>query len=221
MMMIIYLIYPCGLVSRPFSTPPLARARSVDRGAACCASRAMATRDELRLAARQHAERGLRCSAKWVAELLVSIARDGQADAEMLTDEEEEDEDEQDRVLLAKAYFDTNEFQRAAHALQGVRGARGRFLRWYSLFLVGEKRKEEETLEEVKRQAFDEGGKPIRFGQQNAILISSLEKLETIAKNALTRFKSARHAPKPAPFPTAPIERQLLCLAGHQLRTCT
>ena len=76
-------------------------------------------------------------------------------------------------------------------------------------------------LEEVKRQAFDEGGKPIRFGQQNAILISSLEKLETIAKNALTRFKSARHAPKPAPFPTAPIERQLLCLAGHQLRTCT
>ena len=78
----------------------------------------MATRDELRLAARQHAERGLRCSAKWVAELLVSIARDGQADAEMLTDEEEEDEDEQDRVLLAKAYFDTNEFQRAAHALQ-------------------------------------------------------------------------------------------------------
>ena len=112
----------------------------------------MATRDELRLAARQHAERGLRCSAKWVAELLVSIARDGQADAEMLTDEEEEDEDEQDRVLLAKAYFDTNEFQRAAHALEGVRGARGRFLRWYSLFLVGEKRKEEETLEEVSLQ---------------------------------------------------------------------
>jgi anaphase-promoting complex subunit 8 len=108
----------------------------------------MATRDELRLAARQHAERGLRCSAKWVAELLVSIARDGQADAEMLT-EEEEDEEEQDRVLLAKAYFDTNEFQRAAHALEGARGARGRFLRWYSLFLVGEKRKEEETLEEV------------------------------------------------------------------------
>ena len=115
-------------------------------------SRAMvATRDELRLAARQHAERGLRCSAKWVAELLVSIARDGQADAEMLT-EEEEDEEEQDRVLLAKAYFDTNEFQRAAHALEGARGSRGRFLRWYSLFLVGEKRKEEETLEEVNLQ---------------------------------------------------------------------
>ena len=108
----------------------------------------MSTREELRLAARQHAERGLRCSAKWVAELLVSIARDGQADAEMLT-EEEEDEEEQDRVLLAKAYFDTNEFQRAAHALEGARGARGRFLRWYSLFLVGEKRKEEEALEEV------------------------------------------------------------------------
>jgi len=112
----------------------------------------MATREELRLAARQHAERGLRCSAKWVAELLVSIARDGQADAEMLT-EEEEDEEEQDRVLLAKAYFDTNEFQRAAHALEGARGARGRFLRWYSLFLVGEKRKDEETLEEVNASA--------------------------------------------------------------------
>ena len=130
---------------------PLPARREGDATRVALPARRM-TREELRLAARQHAERGLRCSAKWVAELLVSIARDGQADAEMLT-EEEEDEEEQDRVLLAKAYFDTNEFQRAAHALEGARGARGRFLRWYSLFLVGEKRKEEETLEEVNAGA--------------------------------------------------------------------
>ena len=116
----------------------------------------MARREELRQAARQHTERGLRCSAKWVAELLVSMAREQQQqqqDAEMLCEEEHEDEEEQDRMLLAKAYFDTNEFQRAAHTLEGARGARGRFLRWYSLFLVGEKRKEEEMLEEVNAGA--------------------------------------------------------------------
>ena len=143
----------------------------------------MATRDELRLAARQHAECGLRCSAKWVAELLVSIARDGQADAEMLT--QEEDDEEQDRVLLAKAYFDTNEFQRAAHVLEGVRSSRGCFLRWYSLFLAGEKRKEEETLEEVNAGAAPASvpsTKPRVINQQLAQLEAELKPLAEAGK---------------------------------------
>ena len=63
-------------------------------------------------------------------------------------DEQEGSELEQDLVLLAKAYFDSNEFLRAAHTLRNARAARGRFLRWYSLFLAGEKRKDEEALEE-------------------------------------------------------------------------
>ena len=102
----------------------------------------------------------------------------------MLT-EEEEDEDEQDRVLLAKAYFDTNEFQRAAHALESARGSRGRFLRWYSLFLVGEKRKEEETLEEVNAGAAPASvpsAKPRVVNQQLTQLEAELKPLAEAGK---------------------------------------
>lgn len=117
-----------------------------------------ATRDELRLAVRQLSERGLRCSSKWAAEQLIGLqpaaATASSEDHEMAgtsSDElvqEEESEHEQDLVLLAKAYFDSNEFLRAAHTLRNAQAARGRFLRWYSLFLAGEKRKDEEAMEE-------------------------------------------------------------------------
>uniref|UniRef100_A0A7S4C3A3 Cdc23 domain-containing protein n=1 Tax=Chrysotila carterae TaxID=13221 RepID=A0A7S4C3A3_CHRCT len=53
-----------------------------------------------------------------------------------------------DLVMLAKTYFDLNEFKRAAHILRSAKGPCGRFLRWYSLFLAGERRKSEEALEE-------------------------------------------------------------------------
>ena len=94
-------------------------------------------------------------------------------DAAPSSDVSAADAAEADVVMLAKAYFDVNEFKRAAHALRGARGSCGRFLRWwaacpppnlrrtaprarsprlggrrYSLFLAGEKRKEEELLEE-------------------------------------------------------------------------
>ena len=113
-----------------------------------------AVRDELRVAVRQLSERGLRCSSKWAAEQLVGLRRDAAADEdqEMVASASVEDpvesEQEQDAVLLAKAYFDVNEFLRAAHTLRGARAPCGRFLRWYSLFLAGEKRKDEESLEE-------------------------------------------------------------------------
>ena len=116
-------------------------------------------REELRAACRQCADRGLRCSSKWAAEQLVGLrapAGGAGADQEMVphsaaageAEAEEVGEEEADNVCLAKAYFDTNEFLRAAHVLRGARGHRGRFLRWYSLFLAGEKRKDERTLEE-------------------------------------------------------------------------
>ena len=50
---------------------------------------------------------------------------------------------------LARSYFDLREYGRAAHTLRQCTGHKAIFLRHYSEYLVGEKRKEEETLEEV------------------------------------------------------------------------
>ncbi|KAL1818388.1 hypothetical protein DCAR_0414523 [Daucus carota subsp. sativus] len=52
-----------------------------------------------------------------------------------------------DYYLLAKSYFDCREYRRAAHVLRDQTGKRAIFLRCYSLYLAGEKRKEEENIE--------------------------------------------------------------------------
>ena len=49
--------------------------------------------------------------------------------------------------LLAKAYFDLKEYRRCAHALRNVPGPKALFLRCYSQYLAGEKRKAEEVVE--------------------------------------------------------------------------
>lgn len=59
----------------------------------------------------------------------------------------QETEIEQDRYMLAKAYFDTREYRRAAFMLRETPGKKAFFLRCYSLYLAGEKRKEEEAIE--------------------------------------------------------------------------
>ena len=147
-----------------------------------------AVRAELRAAVRQLSDRGLRRSAKWAAEQLVGLAPAASDDhaMEMASPHAGEataiDAAEADMVLLAKAYFDVNEFKRAAHALRAARGSSAKFLRWcaparasfaaltaprrarrrpqhparaagcharrYSLYLAGEKRKEEELVED-------------------------------------------------------------------------
>ena len=146
----------------------------------------MGPREELRLAVRQCGERGLRCSCKWAAEQLVGLrsAQAAQAgdDQEMTAaggaadDADEETEDEADAVLLAKAYFDSNEFLRAAHVLRGARSARARFLRWYSLFLAGEKRKDERTLEAAGGgSSVVPTGKPRAINEQLALLQTELQ----------------------------------------------
>ena len=66
-----------------------------------------ATVHELRSAAHAQAERGLRCSTKFITELLVSIAGDRVPAAHDVQNVNTEDEDERDCLLLAKAYFDT------------------------------------------------------------------------------------------------------------------
>lgn len=118
----------------------------------------------LRSAVRELSERGLRLSAKWAAEQLFGLPPEAPSDREMgdggscsaapMSQDEPVPalpapaEGEEDAVLLAKSYFDVNEFRRAAHVLRGARGGCGRFLRWYALFLAGEKRQAEEAAEE-------------------------------------------------------------------------
>ena len=147
---------------------------------------------ELRKACKQCSERGLRCSAKWAAEQLAGLRSPAGADQEMgapsplasdngmmMGDESEleaEPEEEQDNVMLAKAYFDANEFLRAAHTLRVARHHRGRFLRWYSLFLAGEKRKDERMLEESGGgSAAVPTGKPRAVNEQLIVLYSELQ----------------------------------------------
>ncbi|XP_051193488.1 anaphase-promoting complex subunit 8 [Lolium perenne] len=52
-----------------------------------------------------------------------------------------------DKYLLAKTYFDCREYRRAAHVLRGHVGRKAVFLRCYALYMAGEKRKDEETIE--------------------------------------------------------------------------
>ncbi|CAG8602031.1 13542_t:CDS:2 [Dentiscutata erythropus] len=51
---------------------------------------------------------------------------------------------EYDKYLLGKSYFDVKEFDRATFVLEKCKSAKCRFLRIYSKYLAGEKRKEEE-----------------------------------------------------------------------------
>ncbi|XP_076898834.1 anaphase-promoting complex subunit 8-like [Bidens hawaiensis] len=61
---------------------------------------------------------------------------------------EEDNEDVgSDLLLLAKTYFNCREYRRAAHVLADQNGKKAFFLRCYALYLAGEKRKEEETIE--------------------------------------------------------------------------
>ena len=138
-------------------------------------------RDELRAACKQCSERGLRSSTKWAAEQLIGLrALSTEApgnDQEMSsTVGEAEEAEEEDNVYLAKAYFDSNEFLRAAHVLRSARANRSRFLRWYSLFLAGEKRKDERTLEESgSGSAAVPTGRPRAVNEQLVLLQSELQ----------------------------------------------
>ncbi|XP_047955327.1 anaphase-promoting complex subunit 8 isoform X1 [Salvia hispanica] len=52
-----------------------------------------------------------------------------------------------DFYLLAKSYFDCREYRRAAHVLRDQTAKKAIFLRFYALYLAGEKRREEEMIE--------------------------------------------------------------------------
>ncbi|KAG0245784.1 anaphase promoting complex subunit 8 [Mortierella sp. GBAus27b] len=54
---------------------------------------------------------------------------------------------EHDAYLMAKSFFDLKEYDRCASILEGYTSNKSRFLRLYSKYLVGEKRREQDTRE--------------------------------------------------------------------------
>ncbi|EPX74796.1 anaphase-promoting complex subunit Apc8 [Schizosaccharomyces octosporus yFS286] len=103
-------------------------------------------------------ERGLVYSVRWAAEMLAGLKPANTLDAPFSstpTAELEEDTattnerilefKEDTTYILAKAYFDCKEFERAAYTLQNCKSSKSLFLQLYSKYLSGEKKIEEEA----------------------------------------------------------------------------
>lgn len=92
--------------------------------------------------------RGLVQSSSWASQMLMDLpAGDGEylqscPDPQMATIDHKTPS-----YLRAKGYFDTRQYRRSAEALKDFRTPHGRFLRMYSIYLAGERRKEEERQE--------------------------------------------------------------------------
>ncbi|KAK9826135.1 hypothetical protein WJX81_007973 [Elliptochloris bilobata] len=102
---------------------------------------------ELRQAVRDLRARGLYSSAQWAAQQLAGLPQAEVAPELQLRPEVLGAEEEDDAYLLAKSYFDMKEYRRAAHTLRGTAGAMALFLRGYSQYLAGERRREQERVE--------------------------------------------------------------------------
>nr|CAG8489096.1 3763_t:CDS:10 [Entrophospora candida] len=108
----------------------------------------------------QCSERGLYFSAKWAAETLSTMDTSDfiQSDGSSSMDNSQDkftpqqnlemtkiDQLEYDLYLLGKSYFDVKEFDRAAYFLEECKSSKCRFLKIYSKYMAGEKRKTEES----------------------------------------------------------------------------
>ncbi|KAJ6256690.1 hypothetical protein Dda_8556 [Drechslerella dactyloides] len=113
-------------------------------------------RRELRLAAKRSSERCLFHASKWISEQLNSLPKPAsqshhkQHSGPAVADENRRldhfiSDEEEDKYLLAKAYFDVNEFDRASRAVEGCVSSKVAFLCIYAKFMAGEKRKDEES----------------------------------------------------------------------------
>eukprot|EP00892_Ulva_mutabilis_P012694 jgi/Ulvmu1/9798/UM056_0038.1 len=103
-------------------------------------------RKELRQAVFDCRERGLYEAAAWAAQQLTALPE------ETLPLKPGEvrpgGEQESDVYLLAKSHFDCKEYQRCAHALRNETSVpKACFLRFYSEYLAGERRRHEEKIE--------------------------------------------------------------------------
>merc|ERR1719461_1231534 len=117
-------------------------------------------RHELKHAVKVLRRRGLHISAKWAAELLVSVndqfpGANWPALPEVRLDGIMPDEDEADKIELALSYLHLQDFPRTVHLLRDAKSDQGFFILQYTKYLLGEKRKEEAKLETeclIKRQ---------------------------------------------------------------------
>ncbi|CAG8459500.1 4060_t:CDS:10 [Dentiscutata erythropus] len=112
----------------------------------------------LRKAVIECSERGLYFAAKWAAETLDGLSASSKGSLEsakmdmsycsFFTQQDLStnlDYIEHDKYLLGKSYFDVKEFDRAAFVLERCKSSKCRFLKGYSKYMAGEKRKEEES----------------------------------------------------------------------------
>lgn len=91
--------------------------------------------------------RGLTKSALWASQMLSALpecADGSDRGMSVETDASISAHSQNPMYLLAKGYFDSRQYQRAAASLTVLQTPIARFLRLYSIYLAGEKRKEEE-----------------------------------------------------------------------------
>jgi len=117
---------------------------------------AIALRQELSQAVADLSFCELAASAQWAAELSVALPPSPAVDGDMAARPADPcrgitSGKLYSSVMLAKTHFSMREYGRAAHALQGFKDLhkcpQALFLRLYALYLAGEKRREEETME--------------------------------------------------------------------------
>jgi anaphase-promoting complex subunit 8 len=137
-----------------------------------------------------------------------------------------------DELTYARSLFDLKEFARAAHVLRDVpltdpmrhndeaedgdaeleSGPNGNanqclFVRCYSLYLAGEKRKEEELLEKRGRNGMDQTQEPgAAPGEQSTVVNRELRGLQSVLSVVLRR-DSTTVGPDGLPLPTSPYAR--------------
>ncbi|KAG0211353.1 Anaphase-promoting complex subunit 23 [Mortierella sp. GBA30] len=127
-------------------------------------------RGALREAVQACNERGLYFAARWAAEALNGLpSPENEADTTRSTTTSNEQRymssyteelcldlctvptnaplPEHDTFLMAKTFFDLKEFDRCASVLKDCVSSKSRFLRLYSKYLIGEKRREQDTRE--------------------------------------------------------------------------
>lgn len=105
-----------------------------------------------------------------------------------------EDLVDQDSFLLAKAYFNCNEFDRAANVLKDCKGGDAKFLRLYSMLISVDKRASEETDGSINigliNDINDDGGSETKEVVINS-LNSQLSKIILESENFLAHRENA------------------------------
>jgi hypothetical protein len=95
---------------------------------------------EIEGAIRELDDRGLNYATQWLCEYLNILPLEEKESIEAGTEDISVGDP---NFIFAKSQFDLKEYRRCAHTLRNINHPKARFLRWYSLFLAGEKRRQE------------------------------------------------------------------------------